>query len=70
MDKSKVIYGLKGGRIPVSMIMYFSFAFIFLGIGAFTWNSGGGLFPGIMGTIFLVMGIGTWINQRKSGLRV
>ena len=70
MEKSKIMYGLKSGRIPVSMIMYFSFAVIFIGIGVFAWSSGSGIFPIIMGIIFLAMGIGTWINQRKSGLRV
>ncbi len=73
MEKSKMAYGLKPGRLPATIIFLGIVGVFFFVQGCITivFNSDwifGGLF-GMLGLIFLLTGGIYYYNQRKSGMR-
>ncbi len=71
MEKSKTMYGLKPGRTPVTTIFLLLGSLPFLCMGVWSIFNGDwfGLFTLVMGIIFLLVGIISYVNMRRTGLR-
>jgi hypothetical protein len=69
MDKNKMLYGQRRGRIPLMPIMLLTMGIAFTVLGIQMLSTGRGYFPLAMGALFLVLGIIAVINQKNSGLR-
>jgi hypothetical protein len=72
VEKAKVAYGLKPGRIPVNMILYFVFGAIlfFLGLLIVIGGKSTGYYLIVPGVLFFIMGCVYYYNQKNSGMRV
>ena len=74
MEKSKMAYGLKPGRLPATIIVYLLIGVVFVLFGFITISFSAewvyGLLPLIFGVVFILGGAISIYNQRKSGLRV
>ena len=72
MEKTKMAYGLKPGRLPATIIFLAVFGILFLIFGCVTLYSNLylGMFTIVMGLGFLVSGGIYYYNQKKSGMRV
>ncbi len=70
MEKSKMAYGMAPGRIPILTIFLFVIGAVFVLLGAINLLSSYtfGLFPLSIGIIFLVIGVLSYLNQKKSGI--
>ncbi len=71
MENSKTLYGLKPGRTPIATIFLLVGGVPFIIMGVITildgfWN---GLFSLVMGLIILTLGIVSYKNMRKTGIR-
>jgi hypothetical protein len=72
MEKSKMAYGLKPGRIPATIIFLF-LAGLFFAVFGFLMiigGSNGGFFLLGIGLLFTVAGGLYYYNQKKSGIKV
>jgi hypothetical protein len=71
MEKSKAVYGLKPGRIPVNTLLpiVLGVPFIILGGISLIGREYIGCFPLSAGLIFIAFGIASYINMKKSGIR-
>ncbi|MFZ6028294.1 MAG: hypothetical protein ACOYYS_11320 [Chloroflexota bacterium] len=72
MDKAKMAYGLKPGRLPVTIIFMLMAGLFFavIGILALIGGSVSGMFMLGIGLIFIIGAILNWVNQKKSGIKV
>lgn len=74
MEKSKMAYGLKPGRLPTTIIVYLLIGVVFFLFGCITSIFGAdwiyGVLPMIFGVVFILAGAMSIYNQRKSGIRV
>ncbi|MBK9925919.1 MAG: hypothetical protein IPP66_11590 [Anaerolineales bacterium] len=71
MEKTKMAYGLKSGRLPATIIFLTLFGVLFMVFGCFAINTSLflGIFTIVMGLAFLISGGVYYYNQVKSGLR-
>jgi hypothetical protein len=72
MERAKMAYGLKPGRLPASIIFLVAGGVLFLVYGCFLTISSDmtyAVFTLLMGLVFLITGGVYYYNQRKSGLR-
>ena len=74
MEKAKMAYGLKPGRLPATIIFLLVFGFLFIIIGCvtsiFSSSWAYGFIPVLFGIGFLFVGGIYYYNQSKSGMRV
>ncbi len=68
-EKSKMLYGQRGGRFPIVSIMTLSMGSVMTIHGILTFQSGRGYLGIVIGGIFLLLGILSLINQRRTGIR-
>jgi hypothetical protein len=70
MEKSKLVYGLQSGRIPVAtlLLLLAGFPIVILGIYELIIGQLFGIFTIAMGAIFVSIGVFSYINMKKSGI--
>ncbi|MCZ2115205.1 MAG: hypothetical protein LC131_15455 [Anaerolineae bacterium] len=70
-EKSKAVYGMKSGRIPITTIFLLAAGAVFLLMGVYFASKGIAtwllLLP--MAVIFLILGALSYINIRRTGIR-
>ena len=71
LEKSKMVYGLRSGRAPVTTILLIVGGIPFTLWGILDLMSGRalGFFTLSIGLIFIVIGIVSYVNMKKSGIR-
>ncbi len=71
MEKSKAVYGLKPGRIPVNTILplILGIPFVILGAISLIGREYIGCLPLSAGLVFIAYGIASYVNMKRSGIR-
>ncbi len=69
MNKSKMLYGQKRGRLPILPLMFIPMGLVIGVQGFYALQAGRGYTGIVMGGIFIALGILALINQKRTGIR-